>query len=57
MKRLASYLLPLALLLAACSPPLPSGILDEDDMTDVLVDFHLAQGMAESQVENQDVAR
>ncbi len=57
MKRLASYLLPLALFLAACSPPLPSGILDEDDMTDVLVDFHLAQGMAESQVENQDVAR
>ena len=57
MRRLASYLLPLALFLAACSPHLPSGILDEDDMTDVLVDFHLAQGMAESQVENQDVAR
>ena len=44
-------------ILLACSPSLPSGIMDEDDMTDVLVDFHLAQGMAEAQGENIDVNR
>ena len=44
-------------ILLACSPSLPSGIMDEDDMTDVLVDFHLAQGMAEAQGENVDVNR
>lgn len=37
---------------ASCSPSLPSGILDEEDMTDVLVDYHLAQGMAEAQSDN-----
>ena len=57
MKRLASLLILLTSLLVACSPSLPSGILDEDDMTDVLVDFHLAQGMAEAQSENTDIAR
>lgn len=45
------------LCLQACSPSLPSGILDEDEMTDVLVDFHLAQGMAEAKGENIDVTR
>ena len=47
----------LILCLQACSPSLPSGILDEDKMTDVLVDFHLAQGMAEAQGENPDITR
>ena len=47
----------LILCLQACSPSLPSGILDEEEMTDVLVDFHLAQGMAEAQGDNADVAR
>lgn len=45
------------LCLQACSPSLPSGILDEDEMTDVLVDFHLAQGMAEAKGENIDATR
>ena len=47
----------LLLILLACSPSLPSGIMDEDDMTDVLVDYHLAQGMAEAQGENADINR
>ena len=47
----------LTFLLYACSPSLPKGILGEKKMTDVLVDYHLAQGMAEAQGENQDVAR
>lgn len=46
-----------SIILLACAPSLPSGILDEDDMTDVLVDFHLAQGMAEAQGENAEVNR
>jgi len=51
-------LLLLLFLLQACSPSLPSGILDEDEMTDVLVDLHLAQGMAEANPENGiDVTR
>ncbi|MBO7118795.1 MAG: DUF4296 domain-containing protein [Bacteroidaceae bacterium] len=44
-------------LLYACSPSRPSGILNEKKMTDVLVDYHLAQGMAETQGENIDVVR
>ena len=44
-------------MLISCSPSLPSGILDEEEMTDVLVDFHLAQGMAEAQGEATDIAR
>ena len=47
----------LFLLLFSCAPSLPSGILDEEEMTDVLVDFHLAQGMAESRGEEPDIAR
>lgn len=45
------------LLLLACSPSLPSGVLDEDKMEDVLVDYHLAQGMAEAQGDNSDITR
>lgn len=45
------------LLLYSCAPSLPSGIMDEDEMTDVLVDFHLAQGMAEAQGEDLDATR
>ena len=47
----------LSFLLFACSPPLPNGILGKKKMTDVLVDFHLAQGMAEAQNGNTDIAR
>ena len=45
------------LCLQACSPALPDGIMDADKMEDVLVDFHLAQGMAEAQSENPDIIR
>ncbi len=44
-------------LLCSCSPSLPSGILDEDKMTDILVDYHLAQGMAEAQGEDIEINR
>ena len=47
----------LLLLLFSCAPSLPSSVLDEDEMTDVLVDFHLAQGMAEAQGDRPEVAR
>ena len=47
----------LILCLQACSPSLPSGILDEDEMTDVLVDYHLAQGMADAQNDNIEITR
>ena len=57
MKRLTSYLIFLALLLMACSPSRPRGILSKQKMTDVLVDFHLAQGMAEAQGDNSEVTR
>lgn len=52
-----SLLLLLLSLLLSCSPSRPSGILSEEKMTDVLVDFHLAQGMAEAQGDNTDVNR
>ena len=45
------------ILLAACSPSRPRGILSEEKMADVLVDYHLAQGMAEAQGTEQDVTR
>lgn len=46
-------------LLCSCSPSRPRGIMGKDKMTDVLVDYHLAQGMAEAQAqgEEQDVVR
>lgn len=47
----------LLLLLISCSPSLPSGIMNEEKMEDVLVDFHLAQGMAEAQSETPDIVR
>ena len=47
----------LLLLLPACSPSRPKGILSERKMTDILVDYHLAQGMAESEAADQDVTR
>lgn len=45
------------LTLWSCAPSLPSGILDEQEMEDVLVDIHLAQGMAETEGQTADVAR
>ena len=58
MRRFTSFIILLtSYVYFSCAPSLPSGILDEDDMTDVLVDFHLAQGMAEAQGENAEVNR
>lgn len=58
MRRFAPHIILLASYVCfSCAPSLPSGVLDEDDMTDVLVDFHLAQGMAEAQGENADINR
>lgn len=37
-------------LFLACAPNKPSNVLSEDDMEDVLVDYHLALAMAELQV-------
>lgn len=42
------YLL-LGLLILSCKPSRPSGILSEDEMEDILVDYHLALAMAELQ--------
>lgn len=39
----------LALLIVACAPQLPSDVLSERRMEDVLVDYHLAQGIYETQ--------
>lgn len=55
MTRSVAFLLPL--LLFSCSPSLPSGVLGEGKMTDVLVDYHLAGGMAEASGESTDVTR
>ncbi|MBP3712017.1 MAG: DUF4296 domain-containing protein [Bacteroidaceae bacterium] len=44
-------------ILLACSPSRPRGILSKQKMTDVLVDYHLAQGMAETQTDNGEAAR
>ena len=49
-------LVALAFLLTACTPSRPRGILSKSKMTDVLVDYHLAQGMAEAG-DNVDVMR
>ena len=42
------WLCPLLLTLS-CKPSKPKGVLSEGRMAAVLVDFHLAQGMAEGQ--------
>ena len=55
MRKIAPFLL--FFLLLSCSPPLPKGILGKKKMTDVLVDFHLAQGMAEAQGGSPEVNR
>ena len=57
MKRGALIPILFSIILLACAPSRPGGILDEDEMTDVLVDFHLAQGMAEAQSDNSDITR
>ena len=58
MRRLTSYLILLASYTCfSCSPSRPHGILSKKKMTDMLVDYHLAQGMAEAQGENVDVIR
>lgn len=49
--------LALNVLFWACAPSTPGGILDEDDMEDILVDYHLAQGMAEGHAQDIEVTR
>lgn len=39
-----------------CKPQRPKGILSDSKMKDILVDYHLAQGMAENVDENHKVA-
>ncbi len=43
------FLIPYLILLSACTPQRPSGVLSEGKMEDVLVDYHLALAMAEVQ--------
>ena len=58
MRRLTPYIILLTSYLCfSCSPSRPRGILGKKKITDVLVDYHLAQGMAEAQGENVDVVR
>ena len=45
---LQTTLLCVGLLIVACKPQLPPGILSESKMERVLYDYHLAQGMAET---------
>ena len=56
MKRLLSLSL-VVLLLFGCKPSRPSGVLSESKMENVMVDYHLAQGMAEAAGDNADVLR
>lgn len=46
-----------SLVLTSCKPGRPSGILAEEVMEDILVDYHLAQGMAECSDRNMEEAR
>lgn len=43
------------LLMMACKPSKPKGVLSESRMAAVLVDFHLAQGMAEGQDRTEEL--
>lgn len=57
-RTIEKVLLPLfIILLLSCKPTLPSGIINEEKMADLLVDFHLAQGMAEARGNDIDVLR
>lgn len=47
----------LGMILISCSPTLPSGVLDEEEMTDILVDIHLAQGMVDAEGVNKEVSQ
>ena len=47
MKRLSSILF-IVYALVACRPGIPSDVLSEGDMVDILYDIHIAQAMAET---------
>jgi hypothetical protein len=49
--------LTLAVIFTGCKPKRPSGILSESKMEDVMVDYHLAQGMAELADNDVEAAR
>ncbi len=55
--RKSLFLLLSALFIAACKPGKPSGVLSEGKMEKVLIDYHLAQGMAEAAQGDKDVLR
>ena len=42
------------LLLMGCKPSRPAGIIGPGEMEDILVDYHLAQGMAESTSDSRE---
>lgn len=44
------------LLVIGCKPGIPSKYLQPDDMVDILYDYHLAEGMSQSQVDKDSVA-
>lgn len=50
MSKFCALSLLLLMMLVACKPGIPSEVISPDDMEDILVDYHLAQGMA-SQVD------
>ncbi len=57
MKKEAFILILSSIFMLACSPSRPRGILSKQKMADVLVDFHLAQGMAEAEGDNTELTR
>ncbi len=57
MKNLWILFLMILLTLAGCKPSRPSDVMSESQMEKVLVDYHLAQGMAELSDKTEDVDR
>lgn len=57
MKLRLSLSLAVLMLLSGCKPSRPGGVLSESKMENVMVDYHLAQGMAEAAGADVDVLR
>lgn len=55
--RLLLFASTISIIFGACKPSAPSGILGEKELENVLVDFHLAQGMAETHAEDVSATR
>lgn len=43
--------------LSSCKPGVPSGVIDEDTMEDILFDYHLAQAAAEATIDSMEYRR